>query len=184
MMCLQHLCAPHYRTWLRAAAAGCLLWLLTSVSWSQSAAPQLRINAPVHVGQMRSSAFDAAGQRYITSAHDRTARLWNLESQRLVAVIRPPGDASAAGEMGPVSLSPDGQDAVVTFAGRDSNLFMHRNTGAFRAALTLPGEIHSLAWSEDSRWLLVSTSKALVTEQLGTSQHVPAGQQRALQGGR
>jgi hypothetical protein len=125
-------------------------------------APLLRIEAGTHQGQFRSSAFDATGRFYLTSAQDRTARLWDLRDGRLLAVLRPPSDGAELGTMGAVALSPDGKEAAVAFSGVARNLFIFSTTGAFKTSTLVPGgNIHALEYTADGKWLIAAAAKSL-----------------------
>src|ERR1051325_4267164 len=71
--------------------------------------PVLTIEAGVHTAGVRRVAVDAAGRYLVSGSDDKTARVWDLESGRLVRVLRPPISAKAGneGQIYAVALAPD-----------------------------------------------------------------------------
>src|SRR5438132_132473 len=54
------------------------------------AAPILRIETGRHTAAIRRIAVDRAGRLLVTASDDKTLRLWELPSGRLLKVLRPP----------------------------------------------------------------------------------------------
>ncbi|HEY1049267.1 MAG TPA: WD40 repeat domain-containing protein [Prosthecobacter sp.] len=82
-------------------------------------APMLRIEAGTHTDTIWSVATDASGQIALTVSSDKTARLWELPTGRLLRVLRPPVGPADEGVLYDGSLSPDGSIAAVGGFTRD-----------------------------------------------------------------
>ena len=59
---------------------------------------------------------DAAGRYAVTASDDKTARVWDAASGRLLQVLRPPIGAGDEGKLHAVAITPDG--SVVATGGR------------------------------------------------------------------
>ena len=109
---------PHLRRGTRLAAlAASLCAIYHSVPVTQAAEPEtrpfLRIEAGMHTAPIRRIATDAAGRLVLTASQDKTARLWELPSGKLLRVLRPPIGAGDEGKLYAGTLSPDGKLAAV-----------------------------------------------------------------------
>lgn len=129
--------------------------------------PMLRIDPGGHTGSIQRIATDKAGRWLVTASHDKTMRLWDLASGRLLSTLRPPQGSGSEGKLYAVALSPDG--AIVAAAGwtqfnngsmtslaQDGvNIYLfERATGRLLRRLPgLPNVIHRLAFSPNGRYL-------------------------------
>src|SRR5262249_1390309 len=68
--------------------------------------PMLRLEIGAHIGAIGTISVDRAG-KFIVTGGDKTVRLWDAASARLLRVFRPPIGASLEGNVG-AALSPDG----------------------------------------------------------------------------
>lgn len=71
--------------------------------------PILRIETGMHTAAISRIGVDAAGQFLVTASHDKTVRVWELATGRLLRTVRPPIGEGNEGELYAVALSPDGQ---------------------------------------------------------------------------
>jgi hypothetical protein len=135
-----------------------LVLLLPLAAAAADPAPVLRVESGTHTAPIRALAVDGAGRIALTAAEDKTARLWDLSSGRLLQTLRPPIGEGNEGKLYAAALSPDG--AVVAVGGwskenevylfnRSSGQLVHRIAG-------LPNVITHLAFSPDGRLLLVN----------------------------
>ncbi|RTL01491.1 MAG: hypothetical protein EKK65_06635 [Lysobacterales bacterium] len=140
-----------------------LLWLLAQLPAFAAApdpAPIPRLETGGHTAPIKRIAVDRAGRWLVTAADDKTARVWDLQTGKLVQVLRPPigGDADE-GKLYAVAISPDGATVAVggftAAAGRPPSIYLFdRATGALRRALGgLPNVVNHLAWSPDGQRL-------------------------------
>ena len=98
----------------------CVVWVLSVLAGQVDAAdptsvPLLRLETGMHTAMIKRIATDAAGRYAVSASDDKTARVWEVATGRLVQVLRPPQDAGNEGKLYAVALSPDG--ATVAAAG-------------------------------------------------------------------
>jgi len=150
-------------TALLAAAA-----LLVPAAWcpparaaepAASTKPFPTIEAGMHTAIIRRIAVDRAGRWAVTASEDKTARIWNLTSDKLERVLRVPVGPGDEGKLYSVALSPDG--ALVALGGftgptgeAKSIYLFDRASGRLLQRLTgIPNVINHLAFSADGRRL-------------------------------
>jgi len=69
--------------------------------------PIFRINTDMHTAAINSVAIDREWSRFVvTASDDKTIRVWELETGRLLKVIRPPIGDGIDGEITAVAISP------------------------------------------------------------------------------
>ncbi|MBL8483134.1 MAG: hypothetical protein JNJ60_13120, partial [Rhodocyclaceae bacterium] len=131
-----------------------------------TSAPQLRLEAGMHTAVIKRVATDAAGRYTVTASHDKTARVWDIASGRLLQVLRPPIDAGNEGKLYAVAVSPDGETgAVGGWTGYDWQkqhqvYLFERASGRLRARLGgLPSVVLHLAFSPDGMWLAATLGR-------------------------
>src|SRR4051794_22910168 len=80
------------------------------------AAPVLRIEAGMHVSFVETIVSDDAGRLVLTCSRDKTGRLWDLASGRLLRVLRPPiiEDGGYDGYLYACALTRDGSVAALS----------------------------------------------------------------------
>src|SRR5215470_10952305 len=118
--------------------------------------PMLRLETGMHTASIRRIGVDAAQRYLVTGSHDKTVRVWELASGRLLHTLRPPLGAGDEGKSSAVALSPDGN--IIAAAGwtgfdwdkANSIYLFDRASGRLRQRLTgLPNVIRHLAYSRD-----------------------------------
>jgi WD40 repeat protein len=131
--------------------------------FSQTTEPILRINTDMHSVTIKRIDSDAEGKYILTSSNDKTARLWEASSGRLLQIFRPPIDEGNEGKLYACALSPDGQYAALSgFTGwkwdnkisiyifnTQTNIMEYRVGG-------LENVIFDLEYSSDGRYLAAS----------------------------
>lgn len=141
-----------------------------------SAVPQFRVDAAMHtaaIGQIRA---DAPRNRVVTLSSDRTVRIWQLPSLRLIRVLRLPQEGSVEGLPVGLAISPDGRTvAVGGWTGKTweqtTSIYLYdsvtgqmtRRVGGFKELIS------ALDWSPDGRFLAVGQAGAQGVQVLDTA---------------
>jgi hypothetical protein len=141
-----------------------------------SAAPQFRVDAPMHtaaIGQIRP---DWPRNRVVTLSSDRTVRIWQLPSLQLVRLLRLPQEGSIEGLPIGLAVSPDGETiAVGGWTGiswdKTASIYVYNaTTGEMKQRLSgFPDVISALDWSADGRRLAVGLAGRNGVRVLSTS---------------
>jgi WD40 repeat protein len=71
--------------------------------------PVLRIEMGMHTSRITGIGIDAQNQFIVTGAQDKTVRLWELSTGRLIKIFRPPIGEGPIGMIFAVAVSPDGK---------------------------------------------------------------------------
>ncbi|MCC6585448.1 MAG: caspase family protein [Bryobacterales bacterium] len=91
--------------------------ILTAVLWAQSADPPitpfLRIETGTHTATIWRMSGDAEGRYLVTCSDDKTARVWDAASGRLLRILRPPQGGASEGKLYSVAMAPDGRQVAV-----------------------------------------------------------------------
>lgn len=122
--------------------------------------PILRLETGMHSAALWKIDVDAANRYLVTGSNDKTVRIWDLSSCRLVKTLRPPIGSGREGEIHAVAISPDGETvACGGMTGRQWDAsyciyIFNRRTGEITGRLTgIPGSIHHLSFSKDGHFL-------------------------------
>jgi WD40 repeat protein len=128
--------------------------------------PILRIETGMHTAAIRMTATDAAGRYFVTGSDDKTVRIWDLVTGKLLRTLRPPIGLGEDGKIWAVAVTPEGDmiaASVVGVSGNDTNsiYLFDRTTGRLvRRIGGLPGYGFHLAFSRDGQRLAVSLQGA------------------------
>jgi WD40 repeat protein len=140
----------------------CFAALAAYVSFAAAASPgatSLRLETGTHLAPVRAIATDSAGKFLVTASEDKSARVWEPDSGRLLQVFRPPSAESNEGKLFAVSMLPDGSLFATGgwSANNDVYLVQRGNgNGDVRQRITgLPNVVTSLAFSPDGKMLAV-----------------------------
>ena len=126
--------------------------------------PILRIEAGMHIAPIGKISTDAAGRLVLTVSTDKTARLWELPSGRLLNVLRPSIGTGDLGKLYAGDLSPDGSLAVLggILTGKRNEegiYFFDTASGRLLYRLTdLPSTTRDLRFSGSGRFLAAGFS--------------------------
>ena len=124
--------------------------------------PIFRLNSSLHSGYITAIDADRAGEFIVTSAYDKTVKLWSAKNGALLTTYRLPIGARQEGELYACAISPDGNYiAAGGYTGwdwyRQCVLFIiDRKTGNITAAVQgFPNGISSLDFSPDGKYIAV-----------------------------
>jgi WD40 repeat protein len=94
-------------------SVGGLSKVTTGQTGEPSREPIIRIETGRHIAYIHQVSLDAVNRYLVTASDDKTARLWELRTGRLVRVLRPPIDTSNEGQLYATAISPDGNTIAV-----------------------------------------------------------------------
>lgn len=118
----------------------------------------LRIESGAHTAPIRSISADAAGRIAVTASEDKTARVWELPSGRLLNVLRPPIGTGSEGSLYASAITPDSEVIAVGGWSKDNDVYLFaRGSGQLIHRITgLPNVITHLAFSPAGNSLLIN----------------------------
>lgn len=126
--------------------------------------PLLRIETGRHSSIIRRIDRDRTGRWLVTASEDKTARVWELPSGRLVHTLRPPIADGVEGELRSVAISPDGDliatggwTAIGSDTGTTLYLFSRADGQLLGRVTALNDLITNLCFSPDGKLLVAST---------------------------
>ena len=126
------------------------------------AAPLLRLETGMHTAGIRRLGLDAANRYVVTGSDDKTIRVWDLATGRLLRTLRPPIWPDDTGKIYAVALSPDGTTVAAggltapAGAARAIYLFDRASGQLVRRLGGLPAAILHLAFSPDGQFLVAT----------------------------
>ena len=126
-----------------------------------------RIETGTHTASVHGIDVDAAERFLFSASSDKTVRVWDLQSGKLLKILRPPIGPGDEGKLYAVAASPDGAMVAVggyIGAGDYTSVYIFDpKSGAIRKTISnLPGATEHLAYSKDGRYLAVALQ--LITE--------------------
>lgn len=148
--------------WVWLAQATPMLSQETATRNDPSTEPTLRIETGMHTAIIRRISSDDANRFLVTASEDKTVRVWDATSQRLLRILRPPIGEGNEGKVYSVSMSPDGKTIAcggwTAYEWEKSNsvyLFDRESGTMLRRLARHNGVINHLAYSRDGRFLAV-----------------------------
>ncbi len=125
-----------------------------------SSEPVLRLETAAHTGRISRMAVDRDGKQIVSASFDKTVRVWDSKSGKLLSVFRPPIGEGLEGELYALALSPDGKTIACSGStgtdwGERAVYLFDVATGRLQRRLTagLTGSVFFLAYSRDGRYL-------------------------------
>lgn len=125
--------------------------------------PIIRIETEMHTARVSSISADERGRYLVTASDDKTLRVWDISTGRLMRVLRPPIGQGNEGMMFAAAITPDGNTvAGAGYSGKEWDgtysvyLFDRVSGHMLRRIAGLPESILHLAFSPDGRVLLVA----------------------------
>ena len=123
--------------------------------------PFLRIEMGMHTSMITGIGVDAQNQFIVTGSQDKTVRLWELSTGRLLKILRPPIGEGPVGMIFAVAISPDGKTIACggrTVSGEGTSrsiyLFDRESGKLVRRIGGLSYNLLRLAYSKDGKFLL------------------------------
>ncbi|GER92398.1 hypothetical protein A45J_0113 [hot springs metagenome] len=123
--------------------------------------PILRIETGMHTAVIRRISIDRDERFLVTGSEDKTIRLWELRTGKLLKTLRPPIDEGKEGMIYAVAISPDGRYIAGGGLTGDewdktfSIYIFERQRGALIKRIDgLPEAILHLSFSKDGRFLI------------------------------
>jgi WD40 repeat protein len=132
-------------------------------SGEPSRAPFLRLETGMHTAPIREISMDRENRYLVTASDDKTVRVWELPSGRLLRILRPPVGSGDEGKLYAVALSPDGRTIAVggyPLAANSSVYIFDRESGRMLWLITgLPNVIVHLTYSVDGNRLAATIGR-------------------------
>lgn len=148
---------------LLGAFAVCALFAtvahLATAQSGPSREPILRIETGMHTSPVHQIGVDARSRFLVTASEDKTVRVWEFPSGRLLRTIRVPIDTGYQGRLFALALSPDGTTIAAggwsSASGLDTNIYLFdRESGRLIRRLSgLPNLVQHLVYSPNGRYL-------------------------------
>jgi WD40 repeat protein len=176
---------PRLLTLLKTASLLCLIVSTQSAIAQDREPPRepiLRVETGMHTAVIRRIGVDAANRYLVTASDDKTVRVWELPSGRLLRIIRVPIGEGDEGKLFAVALSPDGN--TIAAGGWTSTDGLHENIYLFDRASGrlikrvsgLPNVVLHLAYSPDGRYLAATLGGQNGLRIYQTASYAPAGE--------
>ena len=124
--------------------------------------PILRLETGMHTASISRIGVDQDNHYVVTASDDKTVRVWDFGTGKLLNTLRPPIGDGHEGKIFALAMSPDGQTVAcagwtgLTWNGSFSVYLFNRINGQLTNQLTgLPASVSNLVYSLDGRLLLV-----------------------------
>ncbi len=143
-----------------------ILLLCSYHSLAQQSEPILTLNTEMHTAIIRRIDSDAEGKYILTVSNDKTAKLWETTTGKLLRTYRPPRGEGNEGMLYAGALSPDGKlVAVGGFSGRsgqDKNIYIfNAATGELIERIEgLANVIYDLEFSPNGYYLVAALGRS------------------------
>ncbi|MFC7516019.1 WD40 repeat domain-containing protein [Herbaspirillum sp. GCM10030257] len=130
-----------------------------------SEAPVLTLDPGTHTAAIRQIAVDSAEQILVTASDDKTARVWDIASGRLLHTLHLPVGPEHIGRLYAAAISPQGRLALAgTTASQNGThriyLYDLTNMAFLKSVNARGGDIKSLQWSPDGMLLAAAYAGA------------------------
>ena len=124
--------------------------------------PILRIETGMHVAVIKRIGIDAENRYLVTGSNDKTVRVWELSTGRLLKIIRPPIGDGNEGMLFAIAMSPDGRTiACAGWTGQNWDdmyasiyLFDRESGRLIKRIKGISATIFNLTYSKDGMYLV------------------------------
>jgi WD40 repeat protein len=136
-----------------------LISSISSLAYPQTGEPILTIETGIHSSMIRDMVVDAGNRILVTGSNDKTVRIWDLSTGKLLKILRPPIGQGAEGIVHAVAISPDGNTIACGGNSRNADksyniFFFDRESGRLIKRVSgLPTAVLSLRFSKDGHRL-------------------------------
>jgi WD40 repeat protein len=117
--------------------------------------PYMRIEPGFHTSGITRLSADKENRYLASSSKDKTARIWDLTSGKLVRTLRPHIGLGPEGYLYAVAMSPDASLVATAGINRRSYVF-ERESGRLIRVLNEPSAVLHLDYSPDGRYLIAA----------------------------
>jgi WD40 repeat protein len=148
--------------------------------------PTLRIETGVHTASINRIGVDEANRYLVTGSDDKTARVWELSTGKLLRTIRAPIGMGDEGKLYSVAITPDGATVAASgwtrFDWEDSHsiYLFDRETGRLTQRVDgMPNVVLHLVYSSDGRYLAATLGGKNGVRVFRTSDYTQVGSDEA-----
>ena len=155
-----------------------LLFPIITLAGEPPANPFIRINTEMHSAIIKDISSDPDGKLLATASFDKSVKIWNADTGRLIRTIRPPIGSGNEGTLNSVAISPDGKSVATggnTGKSWDKGYSVYifdLNSGEMTHHIrNLPQFIYRLAYSPDGSRLAVAFNNSRGVSVFSTSDY-------------
>ncbi|MEN6617179.1 MAG: caspase family protein [Syntrophorhabdus sp.] len=129
---------------------------------NMSTEPVFRIETGMHLAPARRIGTDSENRYLVTGSDDKTVRIWDAASGKLLRILRPPIGKQYEGYIYSADVSPDGNTVACggwTFGGDIfHNVYLFDpSTGKMKARIPdIPNVIRHMRYSKDGKYLVIT----------------------------
>jgi len=153
--------------------------------------PILKIETGMHTASIKRISVDDANRYLVTASDDKSVRVWELATGRLLSVLRPPIGEGNEGKIYAAAISPDGQtvdcggwtqwnqgSTSAATEGHTIYLFDRATGELTRRIFGLPNAILHLSFSPDGLYLAAALGQNNGIRVFRVADGAPAGEDR------
>ncbi len=129
---------------------------------AQNTQPILTLNTEMHTATIRRISTDKLGNVVLTCSNDKTAKLWDATTGKLLLTFRVPIDEYDNGMLYSGAISPDGNTVVLggwtSQDGTDNRMYIYdvRENKLIRSISGFPHRIYDIEFSKDGSFIAIA----------------------------